>query len=139
MEKDLLESVNKAAYFIWEATGYKNTLEIWYCSEDIACFLERNNILNRQDFEKIIKLNGTDNEYIGLIRNISFRIYIYTNNKDTQNNWFVAEKLSKNYEWVDAITAVADFYKNTKISADLTQNIRSDTVKKYYYPFTQKI
>ncbi|MDR2938976.1 MAG: hypothetical protein LBV08_01505, partial [Clostridiales bacterium] len=105
---------------------------------DIGCYFERYDITSILEFEKLSNLQEIDVEYINLIRNIAFRVYIYTNTKDMMTNWLVAENLAKNYEWVEAITIAANFYKKTKMNNNFIDNVRSETVKKYYYPFTQK-
>ena len=136
--ENLFDATNKAAYHIWEASKNENALNIWYCAEDLASWFEKNGILSRQDVQNIRSQGNDSYEYTNLIRNIAFRVYIYTTNNNQLDNWFTAEVLVNGWTWVDSITDMAKYYSESKESDDFIKSLKSDTVKDYYYPFSQQ-
>ena len=55
MEEALFNDTKLAAYHLWEYTHLDNTLQLWYCVEDIACFLKREQY-SSEDVQKIAEL-----------------------------------------------------------------------------------
>ncbi len=132
MKETLIEKTKVAAYLLWEKTKHDNPLHHWYCSEDIACFFEKWNILDENSIVRIIQKGVYDLGYIEFIRHIAYRIYIYTNNNDDFFNWLCAENLIKNGEWRQSIISMALIYNLEKKDADFIKSIRSDTVRNFY-------
>ena len=132
MNETLLENTKLAAYFLWEYTQDDNTLRLWYCVEDIACFLEQSDILTVKQLESILALDVYDHGYIEFVRHIAFRIYAYTGNDDALFNWFTAERLLGNGEWRQAIIYMAYTYNTQKAVAGGLSCIHSGHVKNFY-------
>ena len=132
VNETLLDNTKLAAYFLWEYTHGDNTLELWYCAEDIACFLEQSDILTNELLEKIMALDVTDPGYIQFMRHIAYRIYIYTGNDDALFNWFAAERLLRNREWRQALAYMASVYNAQKTVAGGLSCIHSGHVKNFY-------
>ncbi len=125
----LSESTKNAAYLLWEATGHKNALDLWYCSENIAFYFEENDITSMAVLEQIL-LKGKDNiEYINFIKQISYRIYEYTRNCDHIMNWFMVESLLGNYEWCRSIINIAYIFRTMRESKEKS-GIRTDWIKR---------
>ena len=136
--KKLFDVTNQTAYHIWEASKSDNALNVWYCAEDIASWFEKNGLFTQQDIIDIRDKGSKSYEYTDLIRNIAFRIYIYTCNDNQLDNWFASELLINDEVWINSVTAMARYYLESKASDDFLKNIKSDRVKDYYYPFSQK-
>jgi len=115
MEEKLFDDTKLAAYHLWEHTRLDNTLQLWYCVEDIACFLKQSDILTDTQFEAIVRLNEHDLGYIQFVRHIAYRIYVYTGNSDALFNWYTTENLLGNMEWRQALVGMASFYSKQKI------------------------
>jgi hypothetical protein len=132
MNKELLENTKIATYFLWEYTKCENAMELWYCAEDIAYYLERNEIHKIENIHEILKKGKSSFEYIYFIRNISFRIYLYTKNQNCAYNWYTAERLLFNGEWCDAVLKMANSFKANKGNAESLSGVHLETVRKYY-------
>jgi len=132
MEETLFKNTKLAAYFLWEYTRLDNTLQLWYCAEDIACFLEQSDILSGEQLESILALNVYDLGYIQFVRHIAYRIYIYTGNDDALFNWYTAERLLGNGEWRQAVAYMASTYGIQKTVAGGLSCIHSGHVKNFY-------
>lgn len=132
MKLQIFELSSKAAYLLWDSTNHGNALDNWYCAEDIASFFERLNLISHTLLEELLTLDKKDEEYINFVRNIAFRIYIYTNDNDKIKNWFIAESLLKNAEWTNAVLGMANYYRNNKVNPDLKKDIKSDLIRNYY-------
>ncbi|MDR2648574.1 MAG: hypothetical protein LBB94_02495 [Clostridiales bacterium] len=132
MNEILFDNTKRAAYFLWEYTRIDNTLRLWYCAEDIACFLEQSNILSLSQLEPIINLDTADPGYIQFVRHIAYRIYIYTGNSNAVLNWFTAEHLLENGEWRQALICMAVFYNTQKSVAGGLSGIHCGEVKNFY-------
>jgi len=132
VEETLFENTKLASYFLWEYTRLDNTLQLWYCAEDIACFLEQSDILNGSQIENILALNVYDLGYIQFVRHIAYRIYIYTRNDDALFNWYTAERLLGNGEWRHAVAYMAYTYGVKKTVAGGLSCIHSGHVKNFY-------
>lgn len=109
MDKKVFESTKLVAYFLWEYTNCSNALFLWNCAEDIIKYFKSEAVFDSQDIQKIICLPPVSSDYINFMRNIAFRIFIYTNNYDDKFNWFVAEKLIFNSECLSAILKISVF------------------------------
>ena len=133
MNEHVMDRTKQAAYFLWEYTQHDNPLDHWYCAEDIACFFEEYEIFNQESIDQIIRGGRYDRSYIGFLRHIAFRIYIYTNQENPLVNWFAAERLIENLEWSGAICSIAQLYHQGKNSADFVTSLRSDKVRRFYY------
>jgi hypothetical protein len=114
MNEKLFNNTKLCAYFLWEYTNAENTLILWYCSEDMASFLEQHDYLTPDKIMAVLRLGVYDLGYINFVRHIAYRIYQYTNNSDSIANWFAAEHLISNYEWRVAITEMASIYASEK-------------------------
>ena len=132
MEEMLLENTKLASYFLWEYTRGDDTLQLWYCAEDIACFLEQSDIICAKRLESILTLDVYDLGYIQFVRHIAFRIYIYTGNDDALFNWFTAEHLLGNGEWRSAVLYMASTYNRQKTVAGGLSCIHSGRIKNFY-------
>ncbi|MDR3239453.1 MAG: hypothetical protein LBT44_05140 [Clostridiales bacterium] len=132
MNEFLFESTKTAAYFLWETTKCDNTLTLWNCAEDIACFLEQSDILSPARITIILGTGVYDMGYISFVRHIAYRIYIYTGREDSLKNWFDAEALLNNIEWRQAITRMAYIYNRDKHKADGLSALHCDLIKNFY-------
>ena len=128
----LFQNTKLAAYFLWENTHSDNTLTLWYCAEDIACFLEQSDILSIRQLEAIMGLDIYDIGYIEFVRHIAYRIYIYTGNSDALFNWITAERLLGNWEWRQALICMASIYNKQKTIAGGLSCVHSGQVKNIY-------
>lgn len=131
MNKDLYEKTKIVAYYLWECTGHENALSLWYCAEDLAHFFETREFFT---VESIMLHTGGcyDIRYIAFVRNIAFRIFVYTKNSDHLKNWYDAEALLGNKEWVDAVIQVAQIFHNNKRDFSKLVGVRSEHVRSYY-------
>lgn len=132
MNTDLFECTKLSAYFLWEATNCENALTLWYCAEDIACYFERNDITDSASINIFKNRSKYDIAYINFVRNIAYRLFVYTNNTDAMSNWFAAERLLDNLEWCQATISISARYLSEKSSQDFVNGIRSTNVKSYY-------
>jgi hypothetical protein len=130
MNIQLMNDTKIAAYFLWEETNYDHPLSLWYCAEDIACFFSRGGILHDKIVLDICAKSVYDDAYIEFVRNVAFRIFIYTNETDADFNWFAAEKLLRNSEWRAAIVNMALAYGTKR--DDYIETIRSAQIRDYY-------
>jgi len=132
MNDELFECTKMAAYFLWEHTGCDNALSLWYCAEDIACYLEQNSIFSYENVNDIIELGYENAAYIYFVRHIAFRIYIYTNCDDALTNWFAAERLLDIDEWIKSITTMAVIYRKEQANHTVMDEVRSENVRTFY-------
>lgn len=133
MNGEFFDSIKISAYFLWEYTESQNALGLWCCAEDIANFFAMNKIISFSQAENIINLNKNDSMYIEFVRNISYRIFLYTNNRDFKRNWYIAERLIYNGEWLyNIVKAASILCKKKSDDSDFFKLIRSDAVKEYY-------
>lgn len=132
MNDALFENTKLAAYFLWEVTGCSNAMDLWYCAEDMACYFEREGILDETRVNSVMQLDVCDPGYIFFLRHVAYRIYIYTNRPSAPVNWYDAEKLLANGEWVRALTDMATIYRNEMTNNSLMNELRSDNVRAYY-------
>ncbi len=107
----IYNSTKMAAYFLWEYSKHESALSLWYCAEDIAFYLEEKDYLSLEEVDKILSLQRNDMRYVRFIRNLAYRIFIFTQNPDHIRNWFVAENLTFNKEWLLAIVHMASAYR----------------------------
>jgi hypothetical protein len=127
MNGDLFEKTKLAAYFLWEHTSCESALDLWYCAEDIACYFEQTGILSPSRVTSIKQLGVYDMAYIHFVRHVAFRIFVYTNHDDAEENWFAAERLLSISEWVNALVGMADTLHNQE-----TEGVRNESVKAFY-------
>lgn len=131
--KEALYNFTKtASYFLWEYTKCEHALNLWRCAEDIAFYAERHDVLTVSQIQTILHMGKQNYAYSDFIRNIAFRIYLFTGVNDSKINWFTAERLAYNMEWCAAITGMANIFKafrNKEASADI---LYSDKIKRYY-------
>lgn len=130
MGKDWFECAKISAYHLWEHTGCDNALHLWYAAEDIAAFFEQSNILEVQMVDGIKKLGPTSEGYIWFVRNIAYRLHIYTNNVNELDNWFLVEGLLDSGTWVESIVEMATML-NMDTGSTIKQ-VRSDLVRNIY-------
>ena len=126
-----IDNTKVAAYFLWEVTGSESALGLWHCAEDIASWLERNEFLSVGDVRDVLRMQQESHEYILFVRKIAFRLFIYTGRDDTEANWYDAERLLYNSEWLHAVTSLAILYSQNKGDAR-GLGIKNETVRDYY-------
>jgi hypothetical protein len=114
---NLYERTKLAAYYLWDETGCDRALELWYCAEDAACFLEQSNITDSVTVYGITKLGRLSEAYIWFVRNIAFRLYVYTGETDELRNWYTAERLIGSEAWVGAVTGMAGLLREAGCEA----------------------
>lgn len=107
MDGERLEATKLAAYFLWEHTNYKNALELWYCAEDIAMYLKTKHLIHQKNIDDIVHRGVYNYSYVSFIRNIAFRLFVYTKNNNSEFNWYAAEKLISNKEWCYALLKIS--------------------------------
>jgi len=132
MNDILFENTKIAAYFLWEATGCGNALGLWTCAEDIGSGLEARGVLSPDKMNAITDMGLYSSEYIGLIRHIAFKIFVYTGQRDQEANWFIAEALARSYEWRESITHIARIYSENKSNFMALSGVRSSQVRQNY-------
>ncbi len=132
MDEVLFENTKLAAYFLWEYTKTENALNHWYCAEDIACFLEASGILHEDSIINIKKRGMYDYSYINFIRNIAFRIYVYTNVVQKTTNWYVSERIVNNLECCKALITIAQIYNKEKANVNFITGLKSEKVRSFY-------
>ncbi len=132
MSGSLFEHTQIASYFIWETTGCTQALDLWYCAEDIACFMEQMGILCHERVDAVIRFGVNDQVYIHFLRHIAYRIYVYTGRADPNPNWFSAEKLLHNGEWLSALINMASIYREGKSNQSFINDVKSENVRAYY-------
>ena len=108
MDKEIFESKKTIAYFLWEYTNCDNTFCLWQCAENIAQYFKREKLFHPENVFDIIYSHKNKPLYINFIRQIAFRIFLYTQNKDEKFNWYAAEKLISNSECLLAILKIAN-------------------------------
>ena len=127
---DWFEHTKLASYCLWELTGYDGALDLWYAVEDIAAFFEQANIVEAGMVDSIRGLGPGSEGYVWFVRNIAFRLHVYTRNEDGLTNWFLVEQLLVNPTWVNNLTAMAALLKTNAGGA--IKQIRSDMVRSLY-------
>ena len=114
MPENTVDRTKTAAYLLWEVTGDDHALNLWRCAEDIANYLARSGGLSAEDVDAILRMPKQSFEYISFVRHIAFRLFLYTKRSDPAINWFDAEALLDNREWLDAVTGLALIYTEQK-------------------------
>lgn len=133
MKEKLSKSTEVASYFLWEYTKHPSALNLWYCAEDIGFFLEKKEIVDSDVILGFVRRPKDDPTYIAFIRQIAYRIFIFTNDQDHLKNWYVSERLASNGEWIAAISKVAKFYSLLREgNTEMADSIRSDRIKRQY-------
>ena len=130
MSKDWFECAKVVTYYLWEHTGCENALNLWYAAEDIACFFEQANILDSGMIESIKGLGVGSEGYVWVIRNISYRLHVYTGNGHELTNWYLAEKLISTPAWTESLTAMASMLRSG--SESIINQLRSDAIRYFY-------
>ncbi len=139
MLSELMDCTKVCAYFLWEYTQHDNPLCHWHCAEDIACLLETRGILSVSTIKDMIRRGRYDYSYVEFVRKISFMIFTYTNNKNSYMNWYAAERLLANSEWLDAIVKIANIYREEKGNLELITKIRADSVRAFYLQYQMEM
>lgn len=137
MKEKLYDSIRITAYFLWEYTQNENALGLWCCAEDLACFFQKSNIVTDEDLQSILNLGRYSSTYVTFVRNISYRIFLYTHCKDTMRNWLLTEKLLENYEWKNSVVTAAMVYNNIRCDLNLIKCIRCESIRNYYKDIIQ--
>ncbi|MDR1539663.1 MAG: hypothetical protein LBU32_17020 [Clostridiales bacterium] len=132
MNQSLFENTKLAAYFLWEKTKVDNTLNLWNCAEDIACYLEQSDILAPDQILDILTIGKYDARYIQFVRHVAFRIHLYTGQQDAPTNWYDAEALLENGEWRSAVAAMALIYNQQKHQVNGLIEVHSGQIKSFY-------
>lgn len=132
MKQNLFDNTKVAAYYLWEYTKHENALDLWHCAEDIAYYFEREDIISISRLKSILQGSRFFFPYIDFVRNIAYRMYVCTNIADPYRNWYMAEKLLDNQEWVKAVIEVARIYRKIREGDDEAKScIRSSWIRKY--------
>jgi len=131
---EMIEKTKLAAFYLWEYSGYENTMALWYCAEDIASFFERCQMYTDESVLAITRLNHSEREYRSFIRHIAYRLHLYTGIQDDGFNWQVSERLVDNREWREAIVFLASGMNALRDGNAPVDGYRilSPTVKEYY-------
>jgi hypothetical protein len=132
VNNELMNFSKICAYLLWEHTGYDNALVHWKCSEDIACYFEKNKLTSINQLYDILNKGINNTEYKQIINNISYRIYCYTDSNDCLKNWLISENLIHNLEWSNPIIGLANIYKHQKLDNSFVSALHSNNVKTYY-------
>ena len=130
---DLFNSTKVAAYHLWEDTACEDALNLWYCAEDIACYLEQSDITNRDTVEGIRNLGFRSEGYVWFVQNIAFRLHTHTGNPDELANWYAAERLLASDGWLENIIAVAQLFKQRNRFGE----VRSEKIRSFYAAYPQ--
>lgn len=130
MVRNWFECTKVAAYYLWENTGCDNALNLWHCAEDIASFFVYANITEDKMITSIQGLGIGSEAYAWFVRNVAYRLHLYTCNSDELSNWFLAEELLATVEWVQNLTAMATMLRIADKSA--IRQLRSDTIRNLY-------
>lgn len=138
MKEKLYDSIRITAYFLWEYTKNENALGLWCCAEDLACFFQKSNIVTNKDLQSILNLGKYSSMYIDFVRNISYRVFLYTRCTDTVHNWLLTERLLDNCEWKNSIVLAAMIYNNINCDLNLIRCIRNENIRNYYKDLIQK-
>lgn len=133
MKDRLYASTKVASYFLWEYTKHSNALDLWYCAEDIGFYLEKEHILEPEALRQMRSRPKTDRDYIHLVRHIAFRVHIFTGNPDALANWFAAERLLANGEWIDSVISIAGIYSRIRLGEiEIKDAIRTERIKRHF-------
>ncbi len=135
MEGTHFDATRICAYFLWEYTQFDSAMSHWFCVEDIACFFEERGIFDLVALDYYIDRNKHDVVYINFIRNLAYRIFVFTGNNDSFKNWMIAERLVNNMEWNESITGIAKTFNLRKSQSEFVQGLRLTKVKDYYTSF----
>jgi hypothetical protein len=111
---EIAERTKLAAYYLFQYTGYENTLALWYCAEDIASFFARCGLLTDESVARVISSDRDGREYKSFVRHISYRLHLYTGILDDVYNWHTAEHLLASREWRGAIIFLAQNRGNSR-------------------------
>ena len=130
MENDWFECAKLAAYYLWEHSGCENALNLWHAAEDIASFFEQANILDAGMVASIKKLGIGSEGYTWFVRNLAFRLHIYTKNPNELDNWYLAEGVLNSPVLIQNLTTMATLLKTNHDST--VKHLRSDLVRSYY-------
>ncbi len=132
MDQSLFETTKLASYFMWEQTNVDNALNLWYCAEDMACFMECSGITEMGKLLAIMSLDKNDPGYVHFIRHMAFRLFVYTEKYDAETNWYNAEHLLHNIEWRNAIIHMAYLYHTGRGNTDFINDVKSTHVRSFY-------
>jgi len=129
MSAQLFDCTKVTAYFLWEYTHCDNALGLWTCAEDIANFMEFADIFTPESIRDIQAKGLYSYEYIDFMRNIAFRIHVYSGQDHAETNWFTAERLVGNDEWCRSVTDIARIYYDNKSNFEALSGVRSEQVR----------
>jgi hypothetical protein len=129
MKTELFNQTKTAAYYLWKLTGCSNTLNLWYCAEDVACFFDFAGFDTPSAITAVLSGGVYADEYISFVRNISYKLYTYTGNNAALANWYAAERLIQSDAWLASICAMVEVIRTDR---QLAAAIRSDEVRARY-------
>ena len=132
MPDALFESTKLTAYYLWEQTGCHQALRLWYCAEDIACFLEQASILDIKSLEGIAGQEPNTDGYIWFVRHIAFRLHVFTDNPDELANWYAAERLLASQGWAENVLNMSAIMRSYKDKGMAIDDVRSENVRAHY-------
>ena len=79
------------------------------------------------------KFDKDDVGYKEFIRNISYKIYEYTNDNSKDKNWFAAEKFVRNYECIEACVKAVHIFNEVYKNDEIYKSIRSENAREYIF------
>jgi hypothetical protein len=129
---NLFDSTQITAYYLWDHTGCKYALDLWYCAEEIACYFEKMSIFSVSQVDSIKQMGIHHAAYIDFIEHIAFLIFVYTKQMHKETNWYAAERLLSIDEWISALINMSNTYRNEKASQDFIDGVRNENVRAYY-------
>jgi len=123
----MFENSRASAYILWQITGFDNMPQVWALTEDIAAFLENSGYTDVSRVSRVSGLDRNSPEYVFFVRNLAHRLSAYTNCGDSLKNWYDAEALLADSEWLRCSTALALAYREACEASLL--DIKNDRIR----------
>ena len=125
-----LENIKIISYFLWSFTGCDRPMDMWLCAEEIGSFAEQFGYLSHTRLNGMLSKGKFDFSYIQFIRNLAFRIYLFTGCESSDFNWYCAELLLQNNEWRQALLNVANAYHS---DPEISSRLHSAHLRELYH------
>ena len=103
----LAEKIKTTAHCLQRRVKCEDFSALLRCSEEIASFFEMADVLSKEKVDGFLKLGKQSDAYVWFLRHLSYRLYLTTNNFDAQANWFCAEELLEESEWIKSTIELA--------------------------------
>ena len=127
MNKEMFENSRASAYILWQTTGFDNMQQVWALTEDIAAFLEDSGYTDVSRISRLAGLDRDNPEYVFFVRNLAYRLSAYTHCDDSLKNWYDAEALLGDQEWLKCSTALALAFREASQASLL--DIKNDRIR----------